>query len=103
LAVHGDGFRPEGNDDGDSMCWSGWLASGLRSIRRTTRSSRRWRLGQRRARGDGSSGAVARPDGEKQRVRCRGGHRGSGARRADGSGARQRVVARHGMVLPDVR
>jgi hypothetical protein len=57
VAVHGDGFWPEGNDDGDSVWWSGWLASGLGSIRRTTRSSRRWRLGRRRARGGGSRGS----------------------------------------------
>jgi hypothetical protein len=43
LVVHDDGFWLVGNEDGGSVWWSGWLASGLRSNRRMTRSSRRWR------------------------------------------------------------
>jgi hypothetical protein len=41
--------------------------------------------------------------GTGSRVRRRGGYRGASVRHADGTGARQRVTARHGTVLPDAR
>jgi hypothetical protein len=103
LAVHGDRFWPEGNDNVDSVWWSRWLALGSGSIRRTTRSSRRWLPGRRRTTGGGSPGAAAGPDGEKQRAQRQGGYRDAGARRADGTGVRRRVMVRHGTVQPDVR
>jgi hypothetical protein len=49
--VNGGEFRLEGNDDGSSVWWLGRLTSDLDSIKRTTRYSRRWQSGWRRAGG----------------------------------------------------
>jgi hypothetical protein len=86
-----------------SVPWPGRPTPHPESIVEPGACSGRCRLGRTETEGSGSPGMMAGPDGEKQRARSRGGHRGAGTRLADGTGAQRRVMAQHGTVLPDAQ